>query len=196
MAIIDVLSVRTPCFTHQTNKLLFRLTENSAGFKNMTQQFANKPTAAFALSLVAGILGIVAGIALLLIGMVFASIIGVSYYYGYTPIMMIYAGIGVWELVVGAIVMAGAVKINSNPADHHKWGIIILIFSCLGGNIFGIIGGALALAWHPQTYGPAPPPMQPYAQVPTQMITRICPQCGRVVPENIKFCPNCGKEMV
>jgi hypothetical protein len=173
------------------------LTQNRVGFIDMTQQFANKPTAAFALSLVAGILGILAGVLLILVGLVFASIVGVSFYYGYTPILMIYAGIGVWELVVGAIVLAGAAKIHSSPADHRKWGIIVLIFSCLGGNIFGIIGGALALAWHPMPYAPAPPPYgAPYAQAPTQVITRICPQCGRVVPENIKFCPNCGKEMI
>jgi hypothetical protein len=165
------------------------------GLKKMTQQFANKPTAAFALSLVAGILGIVAGIVLLLIGMVFTGVMGVAYYYGYTPIMMIYAGIGVWELVVGAIDIAGAARINSNPAGHHKWGIIVLVFSILGGNLFGIIGGALALAWHPLPLYPSPPPA-PYAQAPTQVVTRICPQCGRVVPENIKFCPNCGREML
>ncbi|TFH25175.1 zinc-ribbon domain-containing protein [Candidatus Bathyarchaeota archaeon] len=50
-----------------------------------------------------------------------------------------------------------------------------------------------------QQYGPppqnyAPPPQQQWGQ-PQQPITRICPNCGRVVQENLKFCPNCGKQL-
>lgn len=26
-------------------------------------------------------------------------------------------------------------------------------------------------------------------------IKRICPQCGRVIKEDVKYCPNCGKEL-
>jgi heme/copper-type cytochrome/quinol oxidase subunit 2 len=26
-------------------------------------------------------------------------------------------------------------------------------------------------------------------------IKRICPQCGRVIKEDVKFCPYCGKEL-
>lgn len=26
-------------------------------------------------------------------------------------------------------------------------------------------------------------------------ITRVCPQCGRVLDEDAKFCPRCGKEL-
>lgn len=86
--------------------------------------------------------------------------------------------------------------------------------------IMGIVGGILALAFKP-TYGPAPygyqqpyPPQQPYQQYPQQtyqqpytqqpyqqppqtpqQIRRICPQCGRVIDENVKFCPHCGKQL-
>jgi len=27
------------------------------------------------------------------------------------------------------------------------------------------------------------------------LITRICPQCGRVLAEDMKYCPNCGKAL-
>ena len=30
---------------------------------------------------------------------------------------------------------------------------------------------------------------------PPQPITRICPQCGRVLTEEVRFCPYCGKEL-
>jgi heme/copper-type cytochrome/quinol oxidase subunit 2 len=26
-------------------------------------------------------------------------------------------------------------------------------------------------------------------------VKRICPQCGRVVKEDVKYCPHCGKEL-
>ncbi|MFB3889726.1 MAG: zinc ribbon domain-containing protein [Candidatus Bathyarchaeia archaeon] len=85
--------------------------------------------------------------------------------------------------------------------------------------VLGIVGGILALAFKPSTptpqaYGyqqPYPPqgyppqqqapyqqpypPQQPYAQQAPQQIKRICPQCGRVVDENLRFCPNCGKSL-
>jgi hypothetical protein len=76
--------------------------------------------------------------------------------------------------------------------------------------LMGIIGGILALAFKPavqyprgyqqpyaQTGYPPPPPQagyqQPYAS--QQQFRRICPQCGRVVDENVRFCPNCGKAL-
>jgi hypothetical protein len=76
--------------------------------------------------------------------------------------------------------------------------------------LMGIIGGILAMAFKPavqypygyqqpyaQTGYPPPPPQagyqQPYA--PQQQFRRICPQCGQVVDENVRFCPNCGKAL-
>jgi predicted RNA-binding Zn-ribbon protein involved in translation (DUF1610 family) len=67
-------------------------------------------------------------------------------------------------------------------------GVIILVFGILGGvNIFGIIGGALALAYKPITASQVP--------IPPQVISRTCPQCGRAIEENTKFCPYCGKQL-
>ena len=58
-------------------------------------------------------------------------------------------------LVCGIIVTIGALLLNSRPAEHRSWGIVILIFSVISflgmggfyiGAILGIIGGALALS--------------------------------------------------
>src|SRR5665647_1951089 len=109
------------------------------------------------------------------------------------------------------LVIVFARKLNANPLEHTKFGALILIFSIIGvGGLLAFIGGILALVYKPilvgaqpqytpqQQYGPpsqnyAPLPQQQWGQ-PQQPITRICPNCGRVVQENLKFCPNCGKQ--
>ena len=141
------------------------------------------------------------------------------YYYdsmfgwGYTTLI----GLGVWILISSILVIVFAGKLKSNPMDHTKWGALILVFSILGlFSFLGFIGGILALVYKPipvgqptqQPYGYAPPPAQPYGTQPQyfsqpapppapapaqQRINRICPQCGRVIDENVKFCPHCGK---
>jgi hypothetical protein len=157
------------------------------------QSVQNKPTAAFALSLVGGILAIIAGAVLLdLATALFSTPTRSSFFYGdYSydrGLAYILGGVGIWVLIASIILIVGAVKLNSNPLEHTKWGVIILVFSILMGvNIFGIIGGALALAYKPITYSQMPSP--------PQVITRICPQCGRVIEENTIFCPYCGKQL-
>jgi len=141
------------------------------------QTTQNKPTAAYILALLTGVLNIIAGIVLLAL----PAIITEAYdYYGYeysfvTSILM---GIGLWVMIVGVILIFAAVKLNANPLEHAKWGVVILIFSILAGSILGIIGGILALAFNPET------------QVPT----RMCIGCGLQIEENLRFCPHCGKQ--
>jgi hypothetical protein len=155
----------------------------------MVAQTQEKPTAAFVLSLIGGILGIVAGIILIIIGLAAAGSLSSVGYYGYTPALMLFAGIGIWGLVSSSIVIGSAAKLNSHPLEHTKWGAIILVFSIIGlTGLFGLIGGIVALAWKPSTTFIQPPMQQ-------QVITRICPKCGRVVNENTKFCPYCGNNL-
>ncbi|MBE3116174.1 zinc ribbon domain-containing protein [Candidatus Bathyarchaeota archaeon] len=45
-----------------------------------------------------------------------------------------------------------------------------------------------------QGYAPQPYPQQPPPQYQAPA-SRICTQCGRAVQENIRFCPNCGKQL-
>ncbi len=67
-------------------------------------------------------------------------------------------GLSLLGLVSGIVVIIGALMLNARPAEHTKWGTIILVFSIIGllgmGGFFivailGIVGGALALSWRP-----------------------------------------------
>jgi hypothetical protein len=87
-----------------------------------------------------------------------------------------------------------------NSEKSKTWGVIVLVFSIISlffglggfivGMILGIIGGALGIVWKPSA--PSAPAVTPVA---TQPITRVCPQCGRVLSEDVKFCPHCGKAL-
>ena len=61
-------------------------------------------------------------------------------------------------LVSGILVIICAVMLNTRPAEHGAWGIVIVIFSIVSfvgtggffiGAILGIIGGAFAIGWKP-----------------------------------------------
>ena len=183
-------------------------------------QVQNKPTAAYVLSLLGGIIGLLASLTLIALGaFAYATLDAYSGYYGYDVYgalgwgWTIYIGFGAWMLITSILIIAFASKLKANPLEHSKWGALILIFSIIGvGGLFGLIGGILALVYKPVLVGAAPQyaPQQPYygpqpqqatyqqppqQYVPQQPITRICPQCGRVVQENLKFCPNCGKQL-
>jgi hypothetical protein len=147
----------------------------------------DKPTAAFVLSLIGGIIGLIVGSILIAIAASIASLYNWYYYYGPSPAL--FGGFGVWTLITSIIVIIFAAKLNSNPWQHTKWGAIILAFSIIGLGwwLLGIIGGILALVYKPQPLAPPQPPMQ--------AITRICPKCGRVLVEDTKFCPYCGNEL-
>ncbi len=139
------------------------------------------PTIAFALSLVAGILILVSGIAILVLGSAFMGgmmggyspgttgeyhedmmgeyedpMDGYHYQPGYFPLVA--AGIGIWGIVCGVIILVGSYMLYSRPASHAAWGVIILVFSLLSifegggfviGMILGAIGGILAIVLKP-----------------------------------------------
>jgi hypothetical protein len=126
------------------------------------------PTGAFILSLVGGILVLLMGIMFLTIGTAFMGGTMGGYYPGmmggyYYPggaglVSSIIAGIGIWGLICGVLILLGAFMIYTRPGSHGIWGIIILIFSLLSfiagggfiiGAILGVIGGILAIVWKP-----------------------------------------------
>ncbi|MGD0070827.1 MAG: zinc-ribbon domain-containing protein [Candidatus Bathyarchaeia archaeon] len=166
-------------------------------------QVQNKPTAAYVLSLIGGIFGLLISLAFIALGVIAYMALSPSYYYspyyGYSGIFgldyAILIGLGAWMLITSILIIVFASKLKANPMEHSKWGALIIVFSIIGlGGLFGIIGGILALVYKPVIAGaPQQPPPQAYG--PQQPITRICPQCGRVVNENVKFCPNCGKQL-
>lgn len=150
---------------------------------------ADKPTAAFILSLLGGIFILLGGIVLLVIGAVATFfLLGIG------------GIIGLFGIICGILIIIGAVMMNSRPESHVTWGIVIIIFSILSwfgalagfyiGFILALIGGILAIIWKPSAAQPIT--AQP---APAAPIGRICPFCGNVIEKNIKFCPHCGKEL-
>jgi hypothetical protein len=109
-------------------------------------------------------------------------------------------GLGLWILIASVLIIIFASKLKANPLEHTKWGMLILLFSIigLGGGILALIGGILALVYDPILAGTPQyysPPTQTYIPPPQQAATIVCPQCGRIVDANQKFCPNCGKQL-
>ncbi|MEM1673658.1 MAG: hypothetical protein QXF23_07180 [Candidatus Bathyarchaeia archaeon] len=133
---------------------------------------AEKPTAAFVLSLIGGILILIGGIASAVIGAICGAMIS-----SLEPFVPTAAFIG--ELIIlstivgvifGIIVIIGAAMINkATPSSVRNGSILVLVFSILSlifsnggfllGFILGLIGGILGLLWKPSP--PPPPPAAP-----------------------------------
>ena len=124
-----------------------------------------KPTKAFTLSLIAGILIIsnsaLLGAAATWFPWIIPTLPGSSA--NDTTVLVRLASVG---LTFGVLVSLGAIMLHSKPANKKAWGTIILVFSIpsvvtgggfIIGFILGIIGGALALSRKPrmQTTMPA-----------------------------------------
>jgi hypothetical protein len=127
-----------------------------------------KPTVPFVLSLIAGILTLIGGLAVAYVGLWRFELMGrLMRGYGYafaagpgyfSPFISL---VGMLGIIFGLIVIASAIMLNRRPTQHTTWGILILIFSIFGifggmggylvGLILGIVGGALAIAWKPPT---------------------------------------------
>jgi len=129
---------------------------------------AEKPTAAFALSLIGGIFILLGGIVYIAAG----SAVGIL---GYGLGGSVIAGLGVFGLVCGILTILGAVWINNGEKGKVRNGaILVLIFSILSwiggaggffiGFLLGLIGAILGLTWNPPTRESTvnpPPPVPP-----------------------------------
>jgi hypothetical protein len=154
------------------------------------------PTAAFALSLIAGIFVLLGGVIVAAIGAVFTF-----FAFGVGAI------IGIFGLIWGIIIIVGANNLRAHPEQHVTWGVIILVFSLISwvgavgglliGFLLGLIGGILAISWQPPqtTVAPTYASPSPTHSMPTTQSTRYCPNCGAPVQPNAAFCPNCGKPL-
>ncbi|MHB1708950.1 MAG: DUF6114 domain-containing protein [Thermoplasmataceae archaeon] len=139
----------------------------------------DKPVAAFVLSLIGGIFVLLGGIIIAVLGAALTFFIG--------GIGGIY---GLFGIIFGIIIIVGSAMLYSNPDKHTLWGAIILVFSIVSwfgsyggfviGFLLGLIGGILAMVWKPQT---------------KTNTGRVCLKCGRMVPENIAYCPSCGNNL-
>jgi len=122
-----------------------------------------KPTKAFTLSLIAGIL-IVSNTALLGVAAtwfpwIIPTIPGLA---NDTTILYRLTAIG---LIFGVLVLLGAIMLHIKPENKKAWGIIIVVFSIpsvvtgggfIIGFILGIIGGASALSRKPKMQATKP----------------------------------------
>jgi hypothetical protein len=155
------------------------------------------PSAAFALSLVAGIFVLLGGLVVAAIGAIFTFFL-----FGIGAI------IGIFGIIWGVIIIVGANNLRAHPEQHVTWGVIILVFSLISwfgglggfliGFLLGLIGGILALMWQPPQKMATPtyvPPSQPSSTTSTAQANRYCPNCGAPVQQNAIFCPHCGNQL-
>ena len=154
------------------------------------------PSAAYVLSIIAGLFIILGGFIMAAIGAVvsfFAFGVGAIY--------------GLLGIIWGVIILFSAINLRSHPEQRMTWGVIILIFSIVSwfgglgglliGFLLGLLGGILALTWHPTppvTYTPytSTPPFSP---PPVGQPTRYCSNCGAPVPADATYCSHCGKQL-
>ena len=121
---------------------------------NNTIGLSEKPTKAFNLALAAGVLIITNAV---LLGVVAECFIGIMPTLpgsdGNDPTLLI--GLATVGLILGIIVLFGALMLHFKPANKKGWGIMIIVFSIpsvvMGGGfivgfILGIIGGKMALS--------------------------------------------------
>ena len=131
---------------------------------NKASALSEKPTKAFTLSLIAGILIITNAV---LLGVVAKWFIGIM------PILPGSSGndsaflidLATVGLIFGVLVLLGALMLYSKPANKKAWGIMIVVFSIpsvvtgggfIIGFILGIIGGKLALSGKPKMQATKP----------------------------------------
>lgn len=127
-----------------------------------------KPTAAFILSLLAGIFILLGGGMMTMMGSWLGNYGMMSYYgrwggmmgTGFGMLRFAFGAMGVVGLIFGAIVIISALMLNSKPEQHQTWGSLIVLFSALSifgsamggfgvGLVLGLIGGILAIMWKP-----------------------------------------------
>lgn len=131
---------------------------------------AEKPTAAFVLSLIGGIIYLLIGV---LVAVVVAFLGSISGLPGFRMAGFAMAGIGGIGLVSGILMIVGAVMMNSSAKSRVQAGsIIVLVFTLVGalftlggllvGFVLALVGSILGLTWRPPATeappAPSPPP--------------------------------------
>ena len=148
---------------------------------------ADKPTAAYYLSLIAGVFVILAGLLTTVFGaLVTVFIAGLGGLFGLLGV--------VW----GILILVFASRLNSDPSSHATSGALIVVFSVLSwigslggffiGFLLGLIGGILAIVWNPSV----PQPVQPQGPAGQQAGAKYCVSCGSQLAAGASFCPKCG----
>jgi len=143
-----------------------------------------RPTVAFSFGLVGGILIIACG-----------AIFSLAWWGWAVP--------GIFGMAFGIIVLIGSGMLYAQPKQHVAWGIIVLIFSILSivgfggfiaGMTFGIVGGALGIAWGAPRPSPYMGPYGPsYAQYTSDGGQAYAPQgAPAIAPYASPYTPGYG----
>lgn len=176
------------------------------------------PNGAFLLTLIGGIFVILGG----LVYAALAAFVGSLYSsLGVGGVGALAAGIligfAVVALIIGIIMIYGALQLKNHPEGAKTWGIIIIVLSLISyiggggfyiGLILGLIGGVLALVWRapapmgqfgqmgqPQWGQPAPMAPPPGAAPAPGAGQRFCSSCGSSNAAGTQFCAKCGAAM-
>jgi|SRR5271157_2082614 len=179
------------------------------------------PNSAYLLSLIGGILIILEGFLVIVAGLLLSAVIG-SDIPGASAAAAFVVGFGLIGVIFGLLIVFWAFRLKSNPGSARTMGILIIVFSVISlvggggfyiGSILALIGGILAVIWHPTmvsqpVYGqpgygapygqpgaapqwspPAAPPLQP------GVAQRFCSSCGSPNVASAQFCAKCGAPM-
>jgi len=133
---------------------------------------ADKPTAAFALSLIGAIFILLGGLAMLALGAVANTTFSLA---GLGDFGIGFIAVGVIGIIWGIITLYGAIMMNSTNKSRVRTGaILVLVFSIISwfgsfggffiGFLLGLIGAILGLTWNPPTTESTvkpPPPVPP-----------------------------------
>lgn len=134
---------------------------------------ADRPVAAFVISLVSGIFIVLGGLEMSVVGMWGAGMMRIMSgmtrkvpgifdgMYGMSAGFQAVTFFGLIGIAAGVAVLVGAVMLNAGPKHHSLRGAVILVFSIISligavggflvGFILGVVGGALALGWKPSS---------------------------------------------
>jgi hypothetical protein len=115
----------------------------------------NRPTAAFVLSVLGGLIDLLVSGVIIALGSHIArrtstyAVVGSVFVTGY----------GIAGLVFSLVVIFSAVMLYVDPKRHVMWAILVLVFSFVSlfgsvgglfvGLVLGAIGGALGIVWRP-----------------------------------------------
>lgn len=148
----------------------------------------DRPTLAFALSLIAGLLVFVDGVLLMILGGAASSL-------GLYAAGGLLGGLGFLGLLFGVILIVLAVQLYRTPELHSPYGIGILLLSLVSiftgggfllGLILGVIGGILAILFTPSDDD---------LYHPTEFFNPTsshCANCGATFSSELTSCPSCG----
>ncbi len=135
----------------------------------MFHYVGEKPTAAFVLSLIGGIIYLIVG---LLVAAAAAFIGGMAGLAGYGFAGMAVAVVGAVGLISGILMVVGAAMMNSSDTSRVRTGsILVLVFLLIGalftvggfviGFVLALVGSILGLTWKPSMPMAPPPPPPP-----------------------------------